>query len=90
MTQSYDYIQFINEKVMEYLPADKVRVGDKLNFRCPLCGDSRKSLSKKRGFYYLKNSSFFCFNCGVSMTGVKLLQTLSGKDYDDIKREYAK
>ena len=90
MTQSYDYIQFINEKVMEYLPADKVRVGDKLNFRCPLCGDSRKSLSKKRGFYYLKNSSFFCFNCGVSMTGVKLLQTLSGKDYDDIKREYAR
>jgi len=75
---------------MEYLPADRVRVGDKLNFRCPLCGDSRKSLSKKRGFFYLKNSSFFCFNCGVSMTGIKLLQTLSGKDYDDIKREYAK
>lgn len=75
---------------MEYLPADRVRVGDKLNFRCPLCGDSHKSLTKKRGFFYLKNSSFFCFNCGVSMTGVKLLQTLSGKDYDDIKREYAK
>lgn len=90
MIQSYDYIQFINEKVMEYLPADKVRVGDKLNFRCPLCGDSRKSLSKKRGFYYLKNASFFCFNCSTGMTGLKLLQTLSGKDYDDIKKEYIK
>lgn len=75
---------------MEYLPADRVRVGDKLNFRCPLCGDSHKSLSKKRGFYYLKNASFFCFNCSTGMTGLKLLQTLSGRDYDDIKREYAK
>ena len=75
---------------MEYLPADRVLVGDKLKFRCPLCGDSHKSLSKKRGFYYLKNASFFCFNCGISMSGLKLLQTLSGRDYDDIKREYAK
>ena len=75
---------------MEYLPADRVRVGDKLNFRCPLCGDSHKSLSKKRGFYYLKNASFFCFNCSTGMSGLKLLQTLSGRDYDDIKREYAK
>lgn len=75
---------------MEYLPADKVRVGDKLNFRCPLCGDSHKSLSKKRGFFYLNNATFFCFNCGTSMTGLKLLQTLSGRDYDDIKLEYAK
>jgi hypothetical protein len=90
MIQSYDYIQFINEKVMEYLPADRVRVGDKLNFRCPLCGDSHKSLTKKRGFYYLKNASFFCFNCSTGMTGLKLLQTLSGKDYAEIKTEYAK
>ena len=75
---------------MEYLPADRVRVGDKLNFRCPLCGDSHKSLSKKRGFYYLKNASFYCFNCSTGMTGLRLLQTLSGRDYDDIKREYAK
>lgn len=88
MNYSYDYIQFINEKVIDYLPSDKVRVGDKLNFRCPLCGDSHKSLSKKRGFYYLKSASFYCFNCSVGMTGLKLLQTLSGCNYDDIKKEY--
>lgn len=87
---SYEYIQFINEKVIEYLPADKIKVGDKLNFRCPLCGDSHKSATKKRGFYYLKNASFYCFNCSTGMTGVKFLQILSGRDYDDIKREYAK
>ena len=87
---SYEYIQFINEKVMEYLPTDKIRVGDKLNFRCPLCGDSRKSLFKNRGFYYLKNPSFYCFNCSTGMSGLKLLQTLSGREYEDIKLEYAK
>ena len=90
MIQSYDYIQFINSKIMEYLPRDMVKVGDKLNFRCPLCGDSHKSATKKRGFYYLKNASFYCFNCSTGMTGAKLLQTLSGKDYDDIKKEYAR
>jgi hypothetical protein len=88
MNYSYDYIQFINEKVIDYLPSDKVRVGDKLNFRCPLCGDSHKSLTKKRGFYYLKSASFYCFNCSVGMTGLRLLQTLSGCNYDDIKKEY--
>lgn len=90
MNASYDYIQFINEKIMEYLPPDKIKIGDKINFRCPICGDSHKSLSKKRGFYYLKTASFYCFNCSTGMTGVKFLQILSGKEYADIKKEYAK
>ena len=43
MEQSYEYGQFINEKVIERLPINKVRIGNKYNFRCPLCGDSKKS-----------------------------------------------
>ena len=87
---SYDYIQFLNEKVLEYLPHDKVRVGNKVNFRCIFCGDSHKSATKKRGFYYLNNASYYCFNCGTAMSGIKLLESLSGRDYDEIKREYLK
>lgn len=90
MVHSYEYIQFLNEKVLTYLPLDKIIVGDKVNFRCPICGDSHKSLTKKRGFYYLKNASFYCFNCGTSLPGIKFLQMLSGSDYDEIKREYIK
>lgn len=71
---SWEYIQFLNDKVMEYLPADRVRVGNKVNFRCPLCGDSHKSATKKRGFYYLDNASFYCFNCSQGMSGIRFLQ----------------
>lgn len=87
---SYEYVQFINEKVMEYLPHDRLRVGDKVNIRCPLCGDSHKSATKKRGWYYMSNASYYCFNCSTGMSGIKFLQFLSGQDYDDIKRDYLK
>ena len=87
---SYEYIQFLNEKLLYYIPQPYTHVGDKINFRCPFCGDSKKSVTKKRGWLYLSNSSYFCFNCGTSMPGIKLLQALSGSDYSSIKQEYVK
>lgn len=85
---SYEYIQFLNEKVLEFLPHNYVRVGDKLNMRCPLCGDSHKSARKRRGWYYLKNASFYCFNCSTGMSGIHFLEHISGNSYDQIKKEY--
>ncbi len=85
---SPDYIAWINEKVLEYLPTDKIRTSDKYMFRCPICGDSKKNALKKRGCYYLRNASYYCFNCGVSMTGLKFLSVLSGENSDDIRAEY--
>lgn len=85
---SYEYIQFLNEKIVQYLPQPNVQVGDKINFRCCICGDSKKSSTKKRGWYYLKNASYYCFNCGTSMSGIRLLKLLSGSDYEAIHREY--
>lgn len=42
------------------------------NFRCPLCGDSKKHKTKTRGFFYKAksntNMSFMCHNCGLSMS----------------------
>ena len=52
MMLSYEYIQFLNEKIVQYLPQPNIQVGDKINFRCPICGDSKKSLTKKRGWVY--------------------------------------
>lgn len=85
-----DYVQFINQKVLEFLPHSYVKVGDKLNMRCPLCGDSRKSVFKKRGWYYLKNASYYCFNCSTSMSGMQFLQHISGGSYQQIRKEYFK
>ena len=87
---SYEYIQFLNEKVLEYLPHNYVKIGDKLNMRCPICGDSKKSLTKKRGWYYMKNASFYCFNCSTGMSGIKFLEFISGNNYNDIRKEYMK
>lgn len=87
---SFEYRQFLNEKVLEYLPPGYVKVGDKINLRCPICGDSRKSSTKKRGWWYMSTGSYYCFNCSTGMSGIKFLQFLSGQDYDVLKREYAK
>jgi len=39
-------------------------------FRCPICGDSKKSKNKTRGYIYSvkANTNFKCHNCGASMS----------------------
>lgn len=83
-----DYMDFINEKLMEYLPGNRSRSGDSIIFRCPFCGDSAKNRQKKRGYYTPKKGLYHCFNCDVSMSGLKLLEKLSGSDFEDIRSEY--
>lgn len=39
----------------------------RLNFACPICGDSEDIDTKKRGNIYFKNMWYKCFNCGSSM-----------------------
>lgn len=59
---------------------------DKLNFACPICGDSHNVDSKKRGNLYWKNMMYICYNeasCSRSFT--KLLSTF-GIDMDLDKR----
>lgn len=36
----------------------------KLNFACPICGDSKKKASKKRGNLYFDTEAYKCFNDG--------------------------
>ena len=63
------------------------KVRDNLfNFRCPYCGDSQKSHSKARGYFYRKKNDFFyrCHNCGKGTTFGKVLEyidTLIYKEY---------
>ena len=79
---------WVNDQILTYLPLDRIRQGDKLLFRCPICGDSKKNASKKRGYYYLKTASYHCFNCDANLTGMKLLEFLSGEEYGDLKKKY--
>ena len=67
----------------------KVRGRDQINFRCPICGDSRKSLTKKRGFYYISTASYHCFNCEANMSGLSLLKRIAPENiYHDAIVQY--
>lgn len=60
---------------------------DLFNFRCPICGDSRKNKLKARGYIYRKDNDYFytCHNCHASTTFSKFLKHIDGEVY----REYA-
>ena len=49
------------------------------NFRCPICGDSDKSKSKARGYFFAKGNDMFfcCHNCGASNTLYRFLEIIS-------------
>ena len=56
------------------------------NFRCPICGDSKKNKNKARGFLYAvkNNSNYKCHNCGASLSFSNFL-----KDFDPaLYKEY--
>lgn len=59
----------------------------KVNFRCPLCGDSQKSTSKARGWIIesQKTSSLFynCFNCGAAHPFHQFLKMQDPSAYND-------
>lgn len=57
----------------------------KINFRCPICGDSQKSRSKARGWLLERDNKFFyyCHNCGESQTFSTFLKTVDNVAYKD-------
>ena len=60
------YVGLVSSRLLKF----KRVKADLYNFRCPICGDSKKSKSKTRGYFYAINSNvnFRCHNCGASMS----------------------
>ena len=60
------YIGLVSAKLSKF---KKVKV-NLYNFRCPICGDSKKHRNKTRGYLYgiKTNTNFKCHNCGASMS----------------------
>lgn len=68
------YANLISNRVERF-----VKRGPSLwNFRCPLCGDSKKDKSKARGFVYGRNNRLFyrCHNCHASTTLGTLIKAI--------------
>jgi transcription elongation factor Elf1 len=61
----------------------------KINFRCPVCGDSQKSRSKARGWLLEKDNTFhfYCHNCGVSQSFSYFLKNVDSLAYNDYVTE---
>ena len=55
------------------------------NFRCPYCGDSKKSETKARGFVFRKENTMIykCHNCGIGTSFKKLLRQIDLKIYNE-------
>ena len=61
----------------------------KINFRCPICGDSKKSKTKARGWLLEKENSlfYFCHNCGASHSFSNFLKVVDPLAYNDYVAE---
>jgi transcription elongation factor Elf1 len=53
--------------------------------RCPLCGDSKKSKTKRRGYIYEREGDTFysCHNCGASMHISEFIKIISPQRFDE-------
>lgn len=64
------------------------------NCRCPICGDSRKSKTRARGYFYERKNSLYydCKNCGArgKRTFNKFLEWFDSELYKEFKVEMFK
>jgi hypothetical protein len=60
------YIRLISGRLRNF----KQKNAGVFNFSCPFCLDSKKNLTKARGYVYTKGNDLFykCYNCGVGTT----------------------
>jgi transcription elongation factor Elf1 len=71
--------KFVQQKYITSIGLSSLSTrGDKYNFRCPFCGDSKKNQRKKRG-WLLWNEPFdtyifSCHNCGINTNFDKMLE----------------
>ena len=60
------YIGLVSSRLQKF----KRVKADLYNFRCPICGDSKKHKNKTRGYLYQvkTNTNYKCHNCGASLS----------------------
>ena len=85
----FDLTSYIPDIIFEVVPNVK-RNGNQLQFACPICGDS-KTKRKKRGTYYVREGSYYCWNGGCpanerGYSGIQFLCKLLGKTQKEVKQ----
>ncbi len=84
----FEVLNIIHEISYKLLRFKSLKPGFLYNFRCPFCGDSRKSPFKARGYIFFveKTGKFFykCHNCGLSFSFETFLKKFDHELYDTI------
>ena len=59
------------------------------NCRCPICGDSQKSKSKARGYFYAKKGGMYfkCHNCGFGSSVGNVIKEIDPELYHEYRME---
>ena len=73
----YTDVKYLN-LLSHRLPLFKQKREYLWNFRCPICGDSQKKLTKSRGYVHRKDNDLFykCHNCGIGKSFSNFLKEL--------------
>ena len=81
---SYIDLKYINN-LSNRLPQFKRKNDYLFNFRCPHCGDSKKSKLKARAYLYrVKNDMFFkCHNCGMGQNLANFIKSIDQRLHDE-------
>jgi hypothetical protein len=77
------------ENIIHELPLPLLEpVGDNWNFRCVVCGDSKKSETKKRGWILINGDkiTYYCHNCGYNKSILKFLK----EHFPEVAKSYIK
>lgn len=74
------YIHQLSSRLQRFRQKDQ----NLYNFKCPLCGDSKKNKNKTRGYLYFKDGKyvFHCHNCNKSCLFYNLLKMVAPDLYD--------
>lgn len=81
---SYIDLKYISN-LKSRLPGFKQKNDYLFNFRCPHCGDSKKSKIKTRAYLYrVKNDMFFkCHNCGMGQNLSNFIKFVDPQMYSE-------
>ena len=83
MTISTDnkYVRLLSSRLRNF----KQKKDGLYNFSCPFCGDSKKNLTKARGYVFQKGNDLYyrCHNCGVSTNVAGLLKAVDATLYGE-------
>lgn len=79
------YVMLVSRRLTNF----KAKSEYLFNFRCPICGDSKKNKSRSRGYFFRrKNDMFFtCHNCNSNMSFGKFLSTYDPVLYNEYTME---